>query len=425
MWGSKAKKQILAERGAARRPLERCAISLGPCDGKVVFAAFAVFRPQLGFYVRYIRSTPKIRQPQFSKLNPMHRQNGLKLSILDQSPISVGKTAHDAVQATLDLAEAADKWGYTRYWLAEHHSSGTLADASPEILLAAMSSRTKNIRIGSGGVMLSHYSPFKVAEVFRMLEALAPGRVDMGIGRAPGSDQMASYALQAGPNSFPIEKYPQQVYDLMRYLSETFPDDHPFSKLRAMPAAPNWAVPWLLSSSMGSAGIAAKLGMPLSFAHFIAQGGGPECVKWYRDNFEPSQWFDKPRVNIGISAITADTAERARDLGTCRHFMRLMRNNGQEMKGVPSVDEIKALDLSDADEEFIEQQRAKSVEGDPETVKAKIESLAEQYETDEVIVLTITHDYAERQRSYELLAKAFDLNGEGRVENSETNVEAG
>ena len=344
----------------------------------------------------------------------------MKLSILDQSPISVGKTAHEAVQATLDLAEAADKWGYTRYWLAEHHSSGTLADASPEILLAAMSSRTKNIRIGSGGVMLSHYSPFKVAEVFRMLEALAPGRVDMGIGRAPGSDQMASYALQAGPNSFPIEKYPQQVFDLMRYLSDSFPADHPFSNLRAMPAAPNWAVPWLLSSSMGSAGIAAKLGLPLSFAHFIAQDGGPEYVKWYRDNFEPSEWFDEPRVNIGIAAMTADTAERAHDLATCRHMMRLMRNKGQEMKGVPSVEDIQSMSLTEADEEFIEQQRAKSVEGNPETVKAKIEDLAAQYETDDVIVLTITHDYAERQRSYELLAEVFELSGEGRVEGGVT-----
>ena len=344
----------------------------------------------------------------------------MKLSILDQSPISVGKTAHEAVQATLDLAEKADQWGYTRYWLAEHHSSGTLADASPEILLAAMSARTENIRIGSGGVMLSHYSALKVAETFRMLEALAPGRVDMGLGRAPGSDQMASFALQSGPNSDPIEKYPQKVFDLMRYLSETFPTDHPFGKLRAMPASPSWAAPWLLSSSMGSAGIAARLGLPLSFAHFIAQDNGPEYVKWYRDNFEASEWFEKPRVNIGISAITADTAERAYDLATCRHVMRLMRNKGQdhEMKGVPSVDEIKAMDFDGSDLEFIEQQRTKSIEGDPATVKAKIENLAEQYETDDVIVLTITHDYAERQRSYDLLAQAFNLTGEGRVESA-------
>ena len=342
----------------------------------------------------------------------------MKLSILDQSPIGVGKTPHEAIQATLDLAEAADKWGYTRYWLAEHDSSGTLAGASPEILLAAMSSRTKNIRIGSGGVMLSHYSSLKVAEVFRMLEALAPGRVDMGLGRAPGSDQVASFALQPGPNSYPIEKYPQQVFDVMRYLTETFPDDHPFRHLKAMPSASNWAVPWLLSSSMGSASIAARLGLPLSFAHFITQGGGPDNVKWYRDNFEPSEWFDKPRVNIGISAITADTAERAHDLALCRHVMRLMRNKGQEMKGVPSVDEIKAMNFTGADAEFLEQQREKSVEGDPDTVKAKIEDLAEEYETDDVIVLTITSDYAERQRSYELLAAAFALSGEGRIENA-------
>ena len=332
-------------------------------------------------------------------------------------------TPGDALRETIELAVAAEKFGYQRYWVAEHHSIANFAGTSPEILTGQIASHTKIIRVGSGGVMLSHYSPLKVAEVFRMLEALAPGRVDMGLGRAPGSDQMASYALQAGPNSYPIEKYPQQVYDLMRYLSETFPDDHPFSNLRAMPAAPNWAAPWLLSSSMGSVGIAAKLGLPLSFAHFIAQGGGPDYVKWYRDNFEPSEWFDKPRVNIGISAITADTVERAHDLATCRHVMRLMRNKGQEMKGVPSVDEIKAMNFSEADEDFIEQQRAKSIEGDPDMVKAKIESLAEQYETDEVIVLTITHDYAERQRSYELLAEAFELKGEGRVEIAGTNVE--
>jgi luciferase family oxidoreductase group 1 len=203
----------------------------------------------------------------------------------------------------------------------------------------------------------------------------------------------------------------------MRYLSESFPDDHPFRNLRAMPSSSSWASPWLLSSSMGSAGIAARLGLPLSFAHFIAQEGGPEYVKWYRDNFEPSEWFDKPRVNIGISAVTADSEERAHDLATYRHVMRLLRNKGQEMKGVPSVDEIKAMDLSGSDLEFIELQRMKSIEGDPETVKTKIEALAEQYETDDVIVLTITHDYAERQRSYQLLANTFQLSGEGRTEN--------
>ena len=353
--------------------------------------------------------------PEFS-IHQKQRPIPVKLSILDQSPISSGRTAHDAVQATINLAKKADEWGYTRYWLAEHHSSNSLADASPEILLAALATQTENIRIGSGGVMLSHYSAFKVAEVFRMLEALAPERVDMGLGRAPGSDQIASFALQSGPNSYPIEKYPQQVFDVVRYLSGTFPPDHPFGNLRAMPTSQNWPVPWLLSSSMGSSSIAARLGMPLSFAHFIAQGGGPECVRWYRDNFEPSEWFDKPKVSIGISAVTADTPERAKELATTRHVMRLMRNKGHEMVGVPSVEEIKAMTFSASDEEFIEAQRSKSIEGDPPTVKAKIEALAEEYETDDVIVLTITHDYTERERSYELLSKEFELKGEGRDE---------
>jgi luciferase family oxidoreductase group 1 len=348
----------------------------------------------------------------------------LKLSILDQSPISAGRTPRDAIQATLELAEAADRLGYTRYWLAEHHSAGSLADASPEILLPAIGARTKNIRIGSGGVMLSHYSPLKVAEVFRMLEALYPGRVDMGLGRAPGSDQVTMYALQPGPNAYPLEQYPQQVYDLMRYLSESFPDEHPFSGVSAMPAAPEWASPWLLSSSMGSVRIAAELGLPLSFAHFISSDGGPGYVRWYRENFKSSRWFDEPRVNIGISAITADTAERARDLGTCRHVMRLFRNQGREMRGVPSVDDVLALELSASDMEFIEQQRAKSIEGEPATVKGMIESIAGEYETDDVIVLTITHDYAERLRSYELLAEAFGLTGEGRTESNPMRVAA-
>ena len=333
----------------------------------------------------------------------------MKLSILDQSPISSGKTAHDAINATIQLAIAAEYMGYTRYWLAEHHSSYSLADASPEILLAALATKTNQIRIGTGGVMLSHYSPFKVAEVFRMLEALAPGRVDMGLGRAPGSGQLATFALQPGPNSYPIEKYPQQVIDLMRHLSGGFPIDHPFNGLEAMPKSNKWPTPWLLSSSMGSTSIAARLGMPLSFAHFIAQGNGPECVNWYRKNFQPSEWFNKPKVSIGISAVTAETEERAKDIATSRHVMRLMRQKGKEIIGVPSVDEINAMKFSPSDEEFIQNQRANSIEGDPTTVRTKIENLAAEYETDDVIILTIAHDYSEREHSYKLLAREFDL----------------
>ena len=337
----------------------------------------------------------------------------MKLSILDQSPIRDDGTPREAVEATLELARQADRLGYTRYWLAEHHSAGSLADASPEILIGAVAANTKKIRVGSGGVMLSHYSPLKVAETFRMLEALYPGRIDMGLGRAPGSDQVASYALQVGPQAAPLEQYPQQVYDLMRYLSESFPDEHPFRAIRAMPAADAYAAPWLLSSSMGSVRIAAELGMPLSFAQFITQDGA-NMVRWYRENFKPSRWFDKPIVNIGVSALTAETTERAREIGMSRHLMRLRRNQGAERKGFPSIDEANNTDYSAQERAFINEQQQKAIEGDPDHVKERLEGLAAEYEVDEVIVLTITHDYADRIRSYELLSEAFELKGEGR-----------
>ena len=337
----------------------------------------------------------------------------MKLSILDQSPIRDGGTPREAVEATLELARNADRLGYTRYWLAEHHSAGSLADASPEILVGAVAAATQKIRVGSGGVMLSHYSPLKVAETFRMLEALYPGRIDMGLGRAPGSDQITVYALQTGPQGNALEQYPQQVYDLMRYLSETFPDEHPFRAIRAMPAADTYAAPWLLSSSMGSVRIAAELGMPLSFAHFITQEGSG-MVRWYRENFKPSRWFDEPSVNIGVSALAAESTERAREIGMSRHLMRLRRNQGAERKGVPSIDEANNTDYSAQERAFIAEQQQKAIEGDPHHVKGRLEDLAAEYEVDEIIVLTITHDYADRIRSYELLAEVFDLSGEGR-----------
>ncbi len=337
----------------------------------------------------------------------------MKLSILDQSPIRDDGTPREAVEATLELARHADRLGYTRYWLAEHHSAGSLADASPEILVGAVAAATEKIRVGSGGVMLSHYSPLKVAETFRMLEALYPGRIDMGLGRAPGSDQVTVYALQPGPQGYPLEQYPQQVYDLMRYLSETFPDEHPFHAIRAMPSADSYAAPWLLSSSMGSVRIAAELGMPLSFAHFITQEGAG-MVKWYRENFKPSPWFKKPLVNIGVSALAAESTERAREIGMSRHLMRLRRNQGAERKGVPSMDEANGTDYSAQERAFIIEQQQTAIEGDPEHVMRRLKGLAAEYEVDEMIVLTITHDYADRIRSYELLAGAFGLTGEGR-----------
>ena len=336
----------------------------------------------------------------------------MKLSVLDQSPIRMGGTPRDAVLATIELAQLADKLGYTRYWLAEHHNTRTLASPTPEILIPALAAATTGIRVGSGGVMLSHYSPLKVAESFRMLETLHPGRIDLGLGRAPGSDRYTAIALQPGPVGPPLESYPNQVNDLLNYMDGELPEDHPYHGITAMPAGPTSPETWLLASSMGSATVAAQLGLPLSWAHFITQDG-PAIVARYRETFQPSQWLDEPRVNIGISATCAETTEEARKLGLSRHLMRLRRDQGQPYDGVPAPELALEGEFSQQELAYMAQQQERAIEGDPDVVKRGIFELAERYEVDEVIVLTITHDYEDRKRSYELLAEAFDLESRG------------
>jgi len=340
----------------------------------------------------------------------------LKLSVLDQSPIKMGGTPGDAVFATIELAQLADRLGYTRYWLAEHHNTQTLASSTPEILIPALAAATKDIRVGSGGVMLSHYSPLKVAESFRMLETLHPGRIDLGIGRAPGSDRHTAAALQSGPVGPPLESYPNQVTDLLNYMSGDLPEDHPYYGITAMPAGPTSPEAWLLGSSMGSATYAARLGLPLSWAHFISPDGGPEMVARYREMFEPSNWLDAPRVTIGISATCAESTEEARRLGLSRHLMRLRRDQGRSFDGVPAPELALEGEFSQQELAYLAQQQERAIEGDPDVVKREILELSERYEIDEVMVLTITHDYEHRKRSYELLADAFNL--EKRVQPS-------
>lgn len=352
----------------------------------------------------------------------------MKLSVLDQSPVLSGSSAAEALQATVELAQLADRLGYTRYWLAEHHNSTSLADASPEILIPVVASRTNRIRVGSGGVMLTHYAPLKVAESFRMLATLFPDRIDMGLGRAPGSDHMTSAALQTGPVSFPIESYPDQVADLLRFHTDSMPEGHRFGRIHATPAGNACAEPWLLASSYGSVSYAAALGLPLSFAHFIAEslhnqvslsnenasaefGAGPELVQWYRDNFQPSEFFSEPRVTVGVSAVCADTAEQAHKLGTARRYMRLRRDQGRSLVGVPTEEQIDALELNDAEQQLMEVYASRAIEGEAAHVKEQLEGLAAAYGTDELIVLTITPSYESRARSYELLAETFELEG--------------
>jgi luciferase family oxidoreductase group 1 len=332
----------------------------------------------------------------------------LTLSVLDQSPIAGGHAPSQAVHDTLRLAQAADRLGYRRYWIAEHHSSGGLASAAPEVLIAAVAAATKRIRVGSGGVMLSHYSPLKVAEQFRMLEALYPGRIDLGVGRAPGSDRRTALALATGPGQLGIEHYPDQLMDLYGYLADDLPPEHPFKGIKASPAGETMPELWLLGSSDASARYAAELGWGFCFAHFINPDGGPAYVDSYRKAFDPSPILREARVSVGISVTCADTDEEAERLCWSRWGWRIMSAHG-ERSGIPSPEEAMAFAYTEPERDYLAHLRQTSIWGSPRRVKDRMETLAAEYGADELVVVTITYGFAARVRSYELLADAFGL----------------
>ncbi|MDA0269780.1 MAG: LLM class flavin-dependent oxidoreductase [Chloroflexi bacterium] len=327
----------------------------------------------------------------------------VQLSVLDQSPIREGGTAAQALRETVMLAQAVERLGYDRFWLAEHHGSGGLASAAPEIVIAHVAEATERIRVGSGGVMLSHYSSLKVAEQFRTLEAFHPGRIDLGVGRAPGGSQLASAALAHGPGALTLDQYPEQVRDLVLYLADGLPEDHRFHGMQATPIVEGVPQVWCLGSSLDSALIAAEVGLPFSFAQFINPEAGPRAVKLYRERFRPSVWCPEPRISVGISALAAPTEEEAIRLSWSRYCWRFRRG------GIPSVETALAFKYSDPELAYVEYSRPKAAIGTPDQVKAKVEAVAEEMTADEVMLLTITYDFADRIRSYELIAEAFGL----------------
>jgi luciferase family oxidoreductase group 1 len=339
----------------------------------------------------------------------------VKLSVLDQSPVRTGGTPADAIQETLDLARAADRLGYHRYWLAEHHSTSGLAGASPEVLIGQVAARTSRIRVGSGGIMLTHYSPLKVAEVFRMLETLFPGRIDLGIGRAPGSDQRTARALQPGPAGAPIERFPATIADLVAYLHDRLPDGHPFAGVHAMPTGPTAPEVWLLGSSDESAMHAAHLGLAFSFAHFINDEGGVETVRAYRERFRPSAGLAAPRASVAVFTVCADTEAEAQRLARSRDLFLVRLYTGRAGP-YPSVEEAERYPYTAHEQAIVRHVRRRTVLGDPEQVREGLTALATAYGVDELVIVTITHDAKARLHSYELMADAFDL---ARAEESE------
>ncbi|MGD8478229.1 MAG: LLM class flavin-dependent oxidoreductase [Burkholderiales bacterium] len=331
----------------------------------------------------------------------------MRLSVLDQSPIISGHSPAEAVRETVKLAQVVEKLGFHRYWLAEHHNMHGLADPCPEILLAAIGSATSRIRVGTGGVLLPYYSPAKVAEVFRMHEALFPGRVDLGIGRAPGGDMLTAKAIN--PISFyATDEFPQQVVDLVDWLDNELPDDHPFKRVRAMPTGPGSPEVWLLGSSDYSATLAAHLGLRFGFAHFINAHGGDEVSRVYRHTFRPSRRETQPHSLVCVFVICAPTREEAERLVAPIDHRRVLMATGRESL-ILSTEEAIQWPYSEQERAIIQRERHRVVIGDPQTVRERLLDIGQAYEADELMIITITGEYASRLRSYELLADAFDL----------------
>ena len=321
----------------------------------------------------------------------------MQLSILDQTPVPDGSTASQAISNTLDLAVQAESAGYKRYWVAEHHNSTGYAGTAPEILIAAIAAATSTIRVGSGGVMLSHYSPLKVAEVFHMLSALHPGRIDLGLGRAPGGGSAAANALARGTNGFTNDHYPELLSELQAFLAGPTGDVH------ASPLGTTTPPLWLLASGLSSATLAGQLGLPLAWAHFISSNDGVDAVERYRRAFRPSSQLDAPRVTIAVSALAAETDDEANLLATS---IQQFKRNG--FRGpLPTIDDALRQGARIEGPHEPRVGVAPAVVGSPATVASGLEALTARYGTDDVTVVGICHDHIARVRSHQLIADAF------------------
>jgi luciferase family oxidoreductase group 1 len=327
----------------------------------------------------------------------------LRLSVLDQSVARAGLAQDESIRQTVELAVHCEALGYERFWLSEHHSLPTIVGTAPEVLMAAIAARTSRIRIGSAGVMLPHYSPFKVAEQFRVLDALAPGRIDLGVGRAPGSDQRTAMLLN--PDLRSSERFPQQVVELHAWVTgQEMPEDHPGRGIHALPRGDTSPQMWMLGSSGYGSQLAAHLGMPYAFAHFITDGEGCEqALDLYRRTFNPG-WTGKPHAAICVWALAADTEEEAWRLFASRERARLDRNLGRF--GPLLSPEQAVRPLTEAEEAYRRELRRKAMVGTGAQVAGRLRALAEQMEVEEVAVITWTWDAQAQRRSYELLAEA-------------------
>ena len=337
----------------------------------------------------------------------MNSSPKLKLSVLDQSVASAELSQDKALQNTLVLANLCERLGYNRFWVSEHHSHPSIMGTAPEVLMGAIAAHTKRIRIGSAGIMLPHYAPLKVAEQFRVLNALAPGRIDLGVGRAPGSDSRTAKLLNS--NIYSSDSFPRQLLELKAWVDgQTLPLDHPGHGVNAFPQSDSRPTIWMLGSSDYGAKLASHLGLPYAFAYFITDGYGVEqALEIYRQNFKPSQDNPEPYAIICVWALAADSEDEAWKQFESRTRWRLDRNLGRIGPLLPPE---KALREYGSDEIIsLERLKANALVGSEDKVANKLIDLANRLEIDELVVITWTHDPLVQRRSYEILARAFNL----------------
>jgi luciferase family oxidoreductase group 1 len=334
----------------------------------------------------------------------------MRLSVLDLSPVAAASSGAQALRNSLDLARLADRLGYTRYWVAEHHNLPSIASSAPEIMIGQIAGVTERIRVGAGGVMLPNHAPLMVAERFKVLEALFPGRIDLGLGRAPGTDPVTSYALRhrQGLNENEDDDFLQRFQELLLFESKGFPDGHPFRSIRAMPADVVLPPIFLLGSSGYSGQLAAMVGMGFSFAHHFSDHDPVAVMRSYRDQFRPSATREQPYAILALAAVCADTDAEADRLAATIDLNFVRRAKGEYLP-LASPEEALAYPYTPIDRQRIRLNRARVIVGGPATVKDRLAPLIEATAADEVMITTMIHDHAARRRSYELLAEVFAL----------------
>ncbi|HEY2757732.1 MAG TPA: LLM class flavin-dependent oxidoreductase [Pseudolabrys sp.] len=330
----------------------------------------------------------------------------IPLSVLDLSPVSAGSTGTQALRNSLDLAQLADRLGFVRYWVAEHHSMPAIASSAPDIMIGQIAALTRNLRVGSGGVMLPNHAPLMVAERFKVLEALFPGRIDLGLGRAPGTDPATSYALRRRQGVTEEDDFLERFNELMLLETRAFPPGHPFHNVRAMPADVTLPPIYLLGSSDYSAQLAGHIGAAFSFAHHFATFDAVEAMRIYRDSFKPSPAHAKPYAILATHVVCADTDEEAERLAATVDLNFVRRNKG-EYQPLASPEDAIAYDYTPVDRARIAQNRTRLSVGSPATVKAKLAPLIAATQADELMITTMVYSHEARKHSYELLAQAF------------------